>query len=113
MSDTIANTTPLLEELYITLDQAYWEANSLSAKDAIYNIISGLNSELSELNKLSIQDHDLEYEPISPQFKEVLHKLSPLLKVIDEKVLRSSTAHKLEIVIFKTLNLIKKKTKNH
>ena len=88
-----------LEELIRSLDDAYWEASTMERKDLFYDIISAINVELSELAKLSIQDHHHEYEPVTSEFRIARSKLSNLRKLLDECVLRSRTATRLEAII--------------
>jgi hypothetical protein len=104
--NSISNAINVLEGLLAGLDQAYWEANSLDRKDFFYDLISALHSELSELGKLSVQDHDLDYEPVTEEFRSVRAKLSRLRKTIDEFALRSSTAARLEHLINDTMLLM-------
>lgn len=96
---SISDAVQTLQELLENLDNAYWEAASMERKDLFYDLISAVNNELSELAKLSIQDHDLEYEPVTSEFRVAKGKLSNLRKLLDECVLRSSTSAKLETVI--------------
>lgn len=103
---SIANAIQILEELLKGLDQAYWEANSLDRKDFFYDLISALHAELSELNKLSVQDHYLEYETISEEFRAARPKLSRLRKLVDDYALRSTTALRLEHLINQALVLM-------
>ncbi len=98
-NNSIANAVNILEGLAAGLDQAYWEASTIDRKDFFYDIISAVNSELSEINKLSVLDHDLVYEPITVQFRAARTKLSRLGKTLDDFVLRSSTAVRLENLI--------------
>ena len=98
-NNTIAEAIPILEGLLRGLDQAYWEANSLDRKDFFFDLISGLHSELSELSKLSVQDHYLEYEPVTEAFRAARPKLSRLRKLVDDFALRSTTAVHLEGLI--------------
>lgn len=95
----IADAVKTLEELIAALDDAYWESGSIEQKDRIFDLVGALYRELSELGKLSIQDHDLEYEPVNAEFRVAKSKLSALRRSIDESVLRSSTAIRLEAVI--------------
>lgn len=105
MTYSIANAANILEELLRGLDEAYWEAASIERKDYFYDIISAVHSELSELGKLSVQDHHLEYEPITLEFRAARAKLSRLRKVLDEYVQRTSTAVRLEVLINETVTL--------
>lgn len=103
---SIANAIQTLEDLLKGLDQAYWEANSLDRKDFFYDLISALHAELSELNKLSVQDHHLDYESVSEEFRAARPKLTRLCKCVDDFVLRSITAVRLEKLIKQTLALM-------
>ncbi|HWV15081.1 MAG TPA: hypothetical protein VN030_06580 [Cellvibrio sp.] len=96
---SIARVVNLLEELLGGLDQAYWESSKIDRKDFFYDLISAVNLELSELSKLSVQDHDLDWEPITHEFRLARPKLNKLRKLLDEHVLRSTTAARLEILI--------------
>lgn len=98
-TNSIAKVVNILEELFAGLDQAYWESTSVDRKDFFYDIISAVHLELSELNKLSVQDHDLDYEPITKEFRSARIKLSKLRKLLDEYVFRSTTAARLEALI--------------
>ena len=104
--NNIANAIRVLEGLLAGLDQAYWEANSLDRKDFFYDLISALHSELSELGKLSVQDHDLVYEPVTEELRAARPKLGRLLKLVDDFALRSTTAARLDQLINETMVLI-------
>jgi antirestriction protein len=95
----IAQASRILAELISGLDQAYWEASSIERKDFFYDLISAVYGEVSEISKLSIQDHDLEYETITRDFRAAYEKLSQLRTRLDEYVLHSSTAARLEVLI--------------
>lgn len=104
-SISIASAVRVLEELVSGLDQAYWEASSIERKDFFYDIISAVQYELAELGKLSVQDHDLDYEPVTAEFRNSRAKLSRLRKLLDEFVQRASTAARLEMLINDTVAL--------
>lgn len=105
-SSSITDAIPILEELNTVLDKAFWEANSLNVKDAIYDSISAINKELSELSKLSIQDHDLIYEPISGEFKIATRRISSFRKYLDGHIMRTSTLTKLDSATSAIMQLI-------
>ena len=95
-STSIASAIVILTDLLQGLEDAYWESTHLDHKDAFFDLISAVYQEQTELAKLSIQDHDLEYEPISMNFRRCRVRLSDLRKSLDECVPRSSTATRLE-----------------
>jgi hypothetical protein len=105
-NSSIARAIKVLEGLLSGLDQAYWEANSLDRKDFFYDLISALHAELSELGKLSVQDHDLDYEPVTEEFRTARPKLSRLRKLVDDFALRSTTAVRLENLINEAIVLM-------
>jgi hypothetical protein len=104
-NDSIAKAVNILEGLSAGLDEAYWEASTIERKDFFYDIISAVHSELSEIGKLSVLDHDLVYEPITVEFRAARAKLSKLRKMLDEFVLRSATASRLEGLINDAVSL--------
>jgi len=106
MTSTIADATRILDELVNTLDKAYWEASSVNAKDTIYDCFSTISKELLELSKLSIQDHDLSYEPISYEFKSMASRLPIFRKNLDSCVVRNATLENLDGLISSTIQLI-------
>jgi len=105
MSHSIAKAVKILEELLGGLDAAYWEASSIERKDFVYDLISAIHGELSELGKLSVQDHDLVYEPITLEFRVARVKLTKLRKMLDDFVFRSGTASRLESMINDAVSL--------
>lgn len=102
---SIAKAVKILEGLAAGLDEAYWEASSIDRKDFFYDIISAVHSELSEIGKLSVLDHDLVYEPITVEYRAARTKLTKLRKMLDEFVMRSSTAARLEALINDAVSL--------
>ncbi len=102
----IAKALTTLSELVTGLEDAYWESSSIESKDIFFNLISAINVEISELLKLSVQDHDLEYEPVTAQFRRTSNRLNGLRRVLDEHIRRSSTAAKLELLISDAVSLI-------
>ncbi len=103
---TIAYASECIEQLLAVLDNAYWEANTIEKKDVLYSILSALHAERSELSKLSIQDHDLEYEAICREFKEVKGGLNNLRKAMDDHVVRIKTSLELDRLISEVVALI-------
>jgi len=106
-SKTIAHAIQVLEGLLKGLDQAFWEANSVDRKDFIYDLIGAVHGELSELNKLSVQDHDLQYEPISEEIQLIGAKLARLQSLSAEFLLRATTTKRLDALINDVKGLMK------
>lgn len=103
ISDALVDFMDLAE----ALDNAYWEAGHIERKDSIYNIITAVNGEIGEINKLSVQDHHYPYEPITEGIRDVKEKLNRLRKSLDELDMRTRTATLLEKLIPVTLKLLK------
>lgn len=87
VADALREFLGLLE----LLDDAYWEAGTIQHKDMIYDIISIFSQEVSELNKLSIQDHHFPYEIISEGMRRVIPKLDRLDEYKDDVIQRTQT----------------------
>jgi hypothetical protein len=103
---SIADALKTMSELIAGLEDAYWEAATVETKDLFFDLISALNVEISELAKLSIQDHHLEYEPVTLEFKRARTRLTDLRKILDERVARSATAARLEVLISDVVGLV-------
>ena len=93
----ISDAILTLEELLGCLDDAYWEASSLEGKDHFYNLINPIHQEMSELNKLSVQDHNLPYEVICSDFALAATELISLSAQPHPNVVRSKTAQRLSL----------------
>lgn len=102
---SISNAADLIESMLSVLDDAYWEAATMEKKDAIYGLIALLHNEQAEIAKLSIQDHDLEYQPITSDFRHVRGKLNALRKTLDEFVMRPRTAREIDRLFVKLVSL--------
>ncbi|WP_086931821.1 hypothetical protein [Agarilytica rhodophyticola] len=102
---TISYATEALEELHQALIAAYWDSNCVSRKDTVFDILSTISAELSELAKLSIEDHNMGYEPVSVHFPECARKIKQLQNHIDEWFARTETAQKLHTSISNVINL--------
>lgn len=96
---SIAKAVKIIEELLAGLDRAYWEASSIERKDFFYDLISAVHLELSEIGKLSVQDMDLSYEPITADFRAARQKLRTLKSELEVYVLRNSTRNRLAALI--------------
>ncbi len=103
---TIAKAVTALEEFLETLNHAYWEANNINQKDVLFDLISSIHDELNELAKLSVEDHDMAYEPITSQFSSCCSKFKNLTCKTDDWFPRMSTAKKLEKAINEVTTLI-------
>mgnify|MGYP000467611213 CR=1 FL=1 len=88
------------------LDDAYWEASSISHKDLLYDIISIFSHEIAELNKLSVQDHHYPYEIITEGIRRVELKLDSLDQQKNEVIQRTRTQMDIRDVISNVMTII-------
>jgi len=65
MTVSIAKASIYIDELLTAIENVYWEANRVETKDLCFNLIQLLQSEITELNKVSVQDNHYEYEIIA------------------------------------------------
>lgn len=95
-SPTVASATRHIEDLLRVLDNAYWEAGTIERKDAVYAVVSTLHEELAELAKLSVEDHGMLYQPVTPAFRGLKQRLHHLRIIAEEHCTRPSTSGELE-----------------
>jgi len=81
------------------LDDAYWETSCIEHKDFIYDIISLFSQEVSELNKLSVQDHHYPYEFISEGIRRVPPKVASLETELPLLIKRTQTLTDMKDVL--------------
>src|SRR5690606_27490727 len=93
---TVADAARSRETLLQILDNAYWEASDLAPEDVIYDIISYLPEEVSELANRGTDDTYMAFEPITAACRKSHIKLKTLQTNLQHWVLRSSTASHLE-----------------
>lgn len=104
----ISEASRNLDSMIEILDNAYWEASAILYKDTIYDVISVLHLELNELAKLSIEDHQMTYEPITAEFRSSQDKLKRLRNNLHEWITRSQTAKRLDEELPKLISLLNK-----
>lgn len=92
------------------LDDAYWEAATISHKDFIYNIISLLSQEIAELNKLSVQDHHYPYEFITEGIRRAVSQVAQLEEEINLIVKRTKTLTDMKEVLSNVLAILEGQT---
>lgn len=91
MSISISQAMVFIEELLAVLEDVYWECHSMDMKNQCFNAVRLLQVELTELTKVSVQDHHYEYEIIAYQDNTVLDTLNSLDKLLQDTVLRTRT----------------------
>ena len=95
----IGQAIELIWDLMKSLEDSYWEASTLDRKDRIFNLIQLLNSEYTELLKLSVQDHHYEYEVISTSEEALQTALSDHLSQSSPFNFRTATAQRLNSLL--------------
>ena len=96
MTMSIAQASTFLGELLNVLENLYWESSSLNMKNQCFNGVRLVQQEITELTKVSVQDHHYDYEIIAcpePVMAEVLSQLETLSQ---EETLRTCTAAQLK-----------------
>ena len=88
------------------LDDAYWEADRIQHKDTLYDIISIFHTEVSELNKLSIQDHHFPYEITTEGLRRVIPRLERLNQNQETIIQRTQTATDFREVLSSVLSIL-------
>jgi len=91
MSISISQATVFIEELLSVLEDVYWECCAVDVKNQCFNAVRLLQIELTELTKVSVQDHHYEYEIIAYQDNTVLETLTSLEHLLKSSVLRTRT----------------------
>ena len=95
MAITIAQASVFIEELLEVLENVYWESNSINIKNQCFNAVRLLQGELTELTKVSIQDHHYEYEIISCSSSVMLESVMQLNTLLENEALRIRTSGQL------------------
>jgi hypothetical protein len=91
MSITIAKASLLVSDLVDVLESLYWEAPSMTIKNQCFNVVRILQQEITELTKVSVQDHHYEYETIACPGKKLAADLNRLSVLLEVEVLRTQT----------------------
>ena len=91
MKITIAKASVLVSDLVDVLETVYWEAPSTTIKNQCFNVVRILQQEITELTKVSVQDHHYEYETIACPGIKVAEGLQRLSELLETEVLRDQT----------------------
>jgi hypothetical protein len=88
---TINYAINTLNELVDALKAGYWDSTEIACKDRVFDLYSVINTELTELAKLSVDDLDLEFEPMTENFIGACKKFGLLSQNIDTWFARTET----------------------
>ncbi len=101
---TIAQATNLLDEFILVLEDTYWEANELIVKDEVFAVIRLLSGELTELQKVSVQDDHYDYEVISTKPSVLRDGVKGVQERVLPTILRVKTKQRLMPYIDRALD---------
>jgi uncharacterized protein YdhG (YjbR/CyaY superfamily) len=101
MAITIAQGSLLVSELLEVFEHVYWESPSVNVKNQCFNVVRMLQQEMTELTKVSVQDHHYEYEPIASPAKVFAQELDSIVSLLQDQVLRTTTHQQLNEVLHK------------
>lgn len=87
VADTLREYLSLLE----LLDDGYWEAGTMEHKDMLYDIISILNQEVAEINRLMPDDHHHPYEVMTDGMRRIMPRLERLDEQREAVIPRTQT----------------------
>lgn len=93
---TIGQATSFIVELLELMENVFWETNSIDVKDQCFNSIRLLQNEMTELTKMSVQDHHYEYEVIICKPELMQMSFEELERILASHVLRHKTRENLE-----------------
>lgn len=96
MAMSIAQASTFLGELLDVLENLYWESNSLNMKNQCFNGVRLVQQEITELTKVSVQDHHYEYEAIACPAAVMGEVIKELEALCDKETLRTRTSAQLE-----------------
>ena len=105
---TLQELQSALQNLYILLNQAYWVATTIDAKDKIHGLAEALFEILTDLNKADMSSRTPEYIAIEKQVKTVNDKLDKLKAEIDEIIHVVQTAVQVANAIDKLISIAAK-----
>jgi hypothetical protein len=92
---TIAQATNLFDEFVVVLEDVYWEANEISVKDEVFALMRLLGAELTELQKVSLQDDHYDYEVISTKPSVLRDSVKGVQERVVPTILRLQTLQRL------------------
>ncbi len=106
MSATILVASRTIDELIPYLDDAYWESSQIKHKDLLHNLMRVLTEEAHELHKVSVQDGDYKYEPVSEGIRYLPAQLVWLNENLSSVIPRTSTALRIGPELHKVITLL-------
>lgn len=109
MAISIAKASVFITELLEVLEDLYWESPNVTVKNQCFNVIRLLQQELTELTKISVQDHHYDYEIIASSVSDMDSGLADLSALLVREALRISTKNQLTPLLEKSKVVFSKK----
>jgi hypothetical protein len=106
MSTKNQDAIAALMALYDALDDAYWVASDVPTKDRIHGIAQAVYTELTRLNRLTIEERGKKYRPIGNDMKLVKVRLGVLKEEIDRVIHAIDTINRVVAAASRVLTLI-------
>lgn len=101
---TIQQVQSGYQELYNTLNKAYWVATTIEAKDKIHGMAEVVFDVLTDLNRADLTSRTDEYVEITKKVTQVNTKLDDLKKEIDKYIEAVELAVRVTKAIDKALD---------
>jgi len=95
MAISIAKASVFVTELLEVLEDLYWESPNITVNNQCFNVVRLLQQELTELTKVSVQDHHYDYELIACSAKDMNQCLDELSQLLSSEALRTRTRNHL------------------
>jgi len=109
MAISIAKASVYITELLEVLEDLYWESPNVTVKNQCFNVVRLLQQELTELTKISVQDHHYDYEIIASSVSDMNQCLADLSALLAGEALRIHTRNQLTPLLEKSKNVFSKK----
>ncbi|MEH6343787.1 MAG: hypothetical protein V7785_01760 [Bermanella sp.] len=109
MAISIAKASVFITELLEILEDLYWESPNITVKNQCFNVIRLLQQELTELTKISVQDHHYDYEIIASSVSDMDSGLADLSALLVREALRIRTKNQLTPLLEKSKMVFPKK----
>lgn len=106
MAMTIDQASAFVAELLDVLEDLYWESSSIPVKNQCFNAVRLLQAEVTELTKISVQDHHYEYEIIACPPHIMIGTLDRLKELLKDEVMRTRTQALLEPLMAQTKQIL-------
>ena len=95
MAISITQASVFIAELLEILEDVYWESSQINIKNQCFNVVRLLHQEITELTKISVQDHHYDYEIIACSREDMSGGIKDLVTLLNDNPLRGRTAKQL------------------